>query len=311
MRKQLRSGCRLSGLIALSEVNHPTYKIPDKNNIMSSIDLYAVFGHPIGHSLSPRIHTLFAAKTGQSLSYSRQDVEPDRFEAALASFLDEGGKGLNCTVPLKELAFEVADRKSLRAMKAKAVNTLALCDDGQIYGDNTDGVGLVRDLTTHLGMTLKDSRILLIGAGGASRGILLPLLEQQPYSLTLTNRTLCRAEQLAADFGEFSSISVCPLAELQGKKFDLILNATAASLTGELPNLPATIVAAGGSCYDLAYGSQPTAFVKWGIQVGAVQSVDGIGMLVEQAAEAFDLWRGIRPDTASVLAKLKAERATL
>lgn len=274
---------------------------------MANVDHYAVFGHPIGHSLSPHIHTLFAGQSGQSLHYSRQDVEPERFESALAEFLAQGGKGLNCTVPLKELAYTAAAEKSARALRAKAVNTLLVRTDGQLYGDNTDGAGLVADLTRHLGISLKDSRILLIGAGGASRGILLPLLEEAPCRLILTNRTLSRAEQLAVEFDDFPEIGVCPLNELKGKTFDLIVNATAASLTGDLPDLPENLLAQGGCCYDLAYGKAPTVFVEWGMRVGAALSVDGIGMLVEQAAEAFELWRGVRPETASVIARLKAD----
>ena len=276
-----------------------------------TIDQYAVFGHPICHSLSPRIHTLFAEQTGQILNYTRQDVQPEQFGVALAAFFAQGGKGLNCTVPLKELAYTAAIEKSPRAIRARAVNTLAVRSDGQLYGDNTDGAGLVRDLTGHFALSLQDRRILLIGAGGASRGILLPLLEEKPYSLTLTNRTLSRAEQLAAEFDDFSQMDVCPLDALKGKTFDLIINATAASLTGELPDLPEHLVAEGGCCYDLAYADRPTAFVDWGIQAGAALSVDGLGMLVEQAAESFALWRGIRPETASIIARMKDERANL
>ncbi|MGI9213853.1 MAG: shikimate dehydrogenase [Methylococcaceae bacterium] len=277
---------------------------------MSDLDQYAVFGHPIDHSLSPQIHTLFAKETGQSLCYGRRDVKPEQFESELASFLAEGGKGLNCTIPLKELAYGIAATKSPRALRAKAVNTLMLCPDGSLHGDNTDGTGLVRDLTLRLGITLQDRNILLIGAGGASRGILLPLLEALPAILTLTNRTLARAEQLAMEFADFTRINVSPLQELKGKTFDLILNATAASLTGELPELPEHLLAHEGICYDLAYGKQPTAFVEWGIKAGAARSVDGIGMLVEQAALAFELWRGMRPHTASVIETLEKGRST-
>lgn len=277
---------------------------------MSDLDQYAVFGHPIDHSLSPQIHTLFAQETGQSLCYVRRDVKPDQFESELTRFLAEGGKGLNCTIPLKELAYGIAATKSTRALRAKAVNTLMLCPDGALYGDNTDGTGLVRDLTLRLGITLKDRNILLIGAGGASRGILLPLLEERPANLTLTNRTMARAETLAMEFADFNRITVSPLQELKGKTFHLILNATAASLTGELPELPEHLLAHDGICYDLAYGKQPTAFVEWGIKAGAARSVDGIGMLVEQAALAFELWRGIKPNTASVIETLEIDRST-
>ena len=276
---------------------------------MSNIDHYAVFGHPINHSLSPRIHTLFAEQTGQALHYSRQDVAPEEFATALHEFLARGGQGLNCTVPLKELAYNVATHKSPQALRAKAVNTLAVRADGQLYGDNTDGRGLVRDLTSHLAVPIKNSRILLIGAGGASRGILLPLLEQSPARLTLTNRTFSRAEQLAFEFNDFPTVGVCPLEQLAGQQFDLLLNATAASLTGDIPPLPADILAPGAVCYDLAYAARPTAFVEWALRSGAALSVDGIGMLVEQAAESFLIWRGIRPDTESVIEQLRYERS--
>ncbi len=273
--------------------------------MMATIDLYAVFGYPIDHSLSPDIHVRFATETGQSIRYDRRAVTLDEFADAVTGFVEQGGKGLNCTVPLKEAAYTVSDHTSPRAQRARAVNTLLVCPDGQLYGDNTDGSGLVRDLTLNLSVSLSGKNILLIGAGGASRGILLPLLEQQPARLLLTNRTLARAEQLAAEFADFACIEVQPLATLRGTGFDLILNATSASLSSDLPELPEGIVAPGCLCYDLAYGSQPTAFVEWGLRAGADKSVDGIGMLVEQAADAFELWRGIRPQTAGVITWLR------
>lgn len=275
---------------------------------MSRIDRYAVFGHPISHSQSPRIHDLFAEQTEQTLAYTAQDVPPELFEPEVRRFFREGGKGLNCTVPLKELAFRLADRRSERAERGKAVNTLALRVDGAILGDNTDGVGLVRDLTANLGLILEGRRILVLGAGGASRGILAPLLEQRPERLVIANRTPDKAVRLAGEFGDLGPIAGGGLGELAGESFDLILNATAASLSGELPNLPEGILAPEGSCYDLAYGRAPTAFVRWGWNTGAAISVDGIGMLVEQAAEAFQLWRGVRPETGPVIAVLNAER---
>ncbi|MBM3203764.1 shikimate dehydrogenase [Candidatus Woesearchaeota archaeon] len=275
---------------------------------MSSIDQYAVFGHPINHSLSPEIHARFAAETGQSMAYARQDITPEQFAQALTDFLKQGGKGLNCTVPLKELAYAVCDRRSPGAERARAVNTLMRGTNGQLYGDNTDGTGLVRDLTRNLSLSLKGLRILLIGAGGASRGVLFPLLEQQPGVLVLTNRTLARAEQMVAEFSDLGRVSVSSLQALGGQTFDLILNATAASLTGELPDLPDHLVAEGSICYDLAYSAKPTAFVQWGIRAGAARSVDGIGMLVEQAADAFELWRGVRPHTAAVIAGFRQKQ---
>ena len=275
---------------------------------MSPADRYAVFGHPIGHSQSPRIHRLFAKQTGQTLTYTAEDVTPEIFEPSVKAFFQTGGRGLNCTVPLKELAFRLADTLSDRAQRSKAVNTLALRDDGMIFGENTDGVGLVRDLTHNLGLDLTGQRILILGAGGATRGILEPLLQRQPSRLTIANRTPEKATQLATEFGDLGPIIGGGFATLEGSRHDLILNATAASLSGDLPDLPPDILACDGACYDLAYGSEPTAFVRWGLEQGARLSVDGIGMLVEQAAEAFHLWRGVRPDTAPVIAELNANR---
>lgn len=271
-------------------------------------DRYAVFGYPIGHTKSPRIHALFAAQAGISLAYTAEAVPPECFEAAVRRFFAEGGKGLNCTVPFKEPAFRIADRRSGRAELAKAVNTLALLADGTIFGDNTDGSGLVRDLTANLGLTLQGRRILLLGAGGAGRGILGPILELRPERLTIANRTPGKAEQLAMEFGDLGPVTGGGFGDLAGQRFDLILNATSASLTGELPELPEGILAPGGSCYDLAYADEPTPFVRWGRGAGAVLSVDGIGMLVEQAAEAFLLWRGLRPDTRPIISALVADR---
>jgi shikimate dehydrogenase len=277
---------------------------------MPPADRYAVFGHPIGHSQSPRIHRLFAEQTGQTLTYTAEDVTPEIFEPSVKAFFQTGGRGLNCTVPLKELAFRLADTLSDRAQRSKAVNTLALRDDGMIFGENTDGVGLVRDLIHNLGLDLTGQRILILGAGGATRGILEPLLQRQPSRLTIANRTPEKAAQLATEFGDIGPITGGGFATLAGGDFDLILNATAASLSGDLPNLPPDILAQDGACYDLAYGREPTAFVRWGLEQGARLSVDGIGMLVEQAAEAFHLWRGIRPDTAPVIAELNVSRSS-
>jgi len=271
-------------------------------------DRYAVFGHPISHSKSPKIHALFAKQTGQPIEYTAEDVPPEHFQQAVEAFFAAGGKGLNCTVPLKELAWGIADLKSERAQLAKAVNTLAVRNDGRLFGDNTDGAGLLRDLTLNLHLELAGRCILLLGAGGASRGVIQPLLEQQPACLIIANRTRDRAVQLAADFADLGKISARGFGELDGECFDLILNATAASLSDALPPLPEGILAADGCCYDLAYGTQPTAFVRWGKERLAARSVDGIGMLVEQAAEAFFIWRGVRPETRPVIDLLNAER---
>lgn len=271
-------------------------------------DQYAVFGHPISHSKSPRIHTLFAEQTRQNLEYTAWDVPADRFSEELRRFAEAGGKGLSCTVPLKELAWQIADKKSVQAERAKAVNTLRIGSDGGLYGDNTDGVGLVRDLTQNLGIAITGYKILLLGAGGASRGILEPLLALKPERVVIANRTLEKAERLADEFSEVGSIQALKFDSLVGNRFNLILNATSASLRGELPPLPEGVLAPLGYCYDLAYGSQPTAFVEWGERMGAKLSTDGIGMLVEQASEAFFIWRGVRPQTVPVIERLNAER---
>jgi len=275
---------------------------------MTPPDRYAVFGHPIGHSQSPRIHTLFAGQTGQAIRYTAEDVPANGFREALERFVEDGGKGLSCTVPLKELAYLVADAKSERAGRAKAVNTLVVGKDGGLFGDNTDGVGLLRDLTVNLGIPLAGRRVLVLGAGGASRGILQPLLAERPDRLVIANRTPAKADALAGEFAGLGEIGSCGFDGLDGETFDLILNATAASLSGEVPPLPEGILNEGGACYDLAYGRQPTAFVHWGEARGAALSVDGIGMLVEQAAEAFFLWRGVYPQTRPVIDLLNSER---
>jgi shikimate dehydrogenase len=275
---------------------------------MTSIDRYAVFGHPIKHSKSPRIHRLFAEQTGQSLHYGAQEVTSEQFLDAVNAFFADGGKGLNCTVPLKELAFAFAERTTSRAAFSKAVNTLALQPDGSILGDNTDGQGLVTDLVHNHALNLKNTKILILGAGGAARGIIGPLIEQDPTGVVIANRTAEKAVSLAAEFAELGPIQGCGFGELKMLQFDLILNATSASLSGQLPPLPEGLLAEHGSCYDLAYGNEPTAFVRWGQAHRAVKSLDGLGMLVEQAAEAFYLWRGIRPETRSVIELLNAER---
>ncbi len=276
--------------------------------MMTLPDRYAVFGHPIKHSKSPRIHRMFAEQTGQALDYSAVEVPAEQFETAVAAFFAEGGKGLNCTVPLKELAWRYAEHKTERAQLSKAVNTLALQADGSLLGDNTDGVGLVSDLTVNRGIALAGIRILILGAGGASRGIISPILEQLPQTLVIANRTEDKAVKLAAEFQAKATITGCGFDGLENQQFDLILNATSASLSGQLPPLPVGLLAAGGNCYDLAYGNEPTAFVRWGRENHAANSLDGLGMLVEQAAEAFFIWRGVRPATPPVIELLDSER---
>lgn len=273
-----------------------------------TLDRYAVFGHPISHSKSPRIHSLFAQQTGQQLSYTAEDVPAEQFETTTGDFFRNGGKGLNCTVPLKELAWRFADHLTERARLGKAVNTLALQADGSILGDNTDGIGLVTDLTVNHGIALTRQRVLVLGAGGATRGILEPILAQNPACVMIANRTVEKALQIADEFAGLGDIRGGDYAGLNGQSFDIILNATSASLSGQLPPLPTDLLADNACCYDLAYGNQPTSFVEWGRANGAAKSLDGLGMLVEQAAEAFSIWRGIRPQTAAVINLLNQER---
>jgi shikimate dehydrogenase len=269
------------------------------------MDRYAVMGNPIAHSKSPRIHTLFAEQTQQDLEYTAILVELDGFEDAVAGFQANGGKGLNITVPFKEAAWALAHTRSPRAERAGAVNTLVLDPSGRHFGDNTDGAGLVRDLVSNHGVALQDRRVLLVGAGGAARGVLQPLLNEAPALLIIANRTPDKAVELARSFCELGRIEGCGLDDLEGHSFDIIINATAASLAGEVPALPGNIVTADSWCYDMMYGDQPTAFMNWSRTQGAAQVLDGLGMLVEQAAESFYLWRQVRPDTRPVIEALR------
>ena len=275
---------------------------------MTEIDRYAVLGQPIAHSKSPRIHHLFAEQTNERLQYSALEVPAEQFIDVVTSFFANGGKGLNCTVPLKELAWAYAEIKTERAQLAKAVNTLALQQDGAILGDNTDGIGLVSDLKNNHDIALAGRRILILGAGGASRGIIGPLLIEAPEQIVIVNRTFAKAQQLVTEFAGKGKVSACNYSDLIGQSFDLIINATSSSLTDELPPLPDGLLASQGSCYDLAYSNKATVFVRWGLEHKALKSVDGLGMLVEQAAEAFYNWRGIRPQTKPIIDLLNAER---
>jgi len=266
-------------------------------------DRYAVIGNPIKHSKSPLIHAQFAQQADQDMSYERILGDLEDFAGDVRDFAAEGGRGLNVTVPFKERAFELADELSERAERAGAVNTLLL-EEGVIRGDNTDGVGLVRDLGCNHSFNFAGSRILLLGAGGASRGVLFPLLEEEPASITIANRTASKALDLAA-MAESEKVTGCGLDELQGQQFDLIINGTAAGLNGKVPPIPDDCLAPGGWTYDMMYATEPTAFVKWGREHDAAKALDGLGMLVEQAAESFRLWRGVTPDTDAVIRALR------
>jgi len=270
-----------------------------------ALDRYAVFGNPIKHSKSPQIHSLFAKQTNQSLSYTAELAEPGQFNQAVKNFIEHNGKGLNITVPFKEDAWSCAKQRSQRAQRAGAVNTLMLLQDGTLYGDTTDGVGLVRDLIQNHNIELTDKDILIVGAGGAVRGVLEALLEQHPASLLIANRTRQKAVQLAEDFSDLGKIDGCGLDEINDRDFDIVINATSASLKGDLPPLANSIFREDCCSYDMMYAAQTTPFMQWSTDNGATQVFDGLGMLVEQAAESFFIWRNVRPETSSVIKQIR------
>jgi shikimate dehydrogenase len=264
-------------------------------------DRYAVIGNPVTHSKSPWIHAQFARATGEDIEYGRLEAPLDGFVRAVETFRAQGGKGLNVTLPFKQQAFRFCGGASERAAAAQAVNTLVL-DRGKPWGDNTDGVGLVRDLTANLGRRLAGARVLLMGAGGAAQGVLAPLASEGPAGIVVANRTLPRAQALAA---RVAGVVACGFDALAGQSFDLVINATSAGLSGELPPLPQGLFQPSALAYDMVYG-RDTEFLAMARAAGAGTS-DGLGMLVEQAAESFLLWRGIRPETGAVLAALRAQ----
>lgn len=269
------------------------------------VDRYAVVGNPVAHSLSPRIHSSFAQQTGQALSYDAIELPLNSFAAGISNLQQQGFCGVNVTVPFKREAWELCNRKSGAAQHAGAVNTLTFLPDGGIDGNNTDGTGLVRDLLDNLGVVIDNSSILVLGAGGAVRGVLGPILAQSPTDLTIANRTLEKAIELVRDFGEAGNLKAVAYDALGAEKFDLIINATAAGLNNEIPPLPDSVIGDNTTCYDMMYNiTAATAFVDWAWTHGATRAFDGIGMLVEQAAEAFALWRNVRPDTAEVIRSL-------
>ncbi|PVZ68171.1 shikimate dehydrogenase [Pelagibaculum spongiae] len=268
-------------------------------------DRYTVFGNPIEHSKSPMIHRHFAAQTNQALVYDKTLTPVDGFSQALAEFFNQGGRGCNITVPFKEQAWQLADQLSDAARKAGAVNTLTRLENGQLQGDNTDGVGLVQDLIANLRLNLAGKKILLLGAGGAVRGVIGPILAQSPASLLVANRTVEKANQLAKIFAEDGNITACGYPQLAGQQFDLVINGTAASLQGELPPLPDDLLANGAACYDMMYSTSDTAFQIWAKSHGAVIAADGLGMLIEQAAQAFYIWRNCRPVTGKLFLEMR------
>jgi len=267
------------------------------------MDNYAVFGNPIEHSLSPAIHTQFAQQTGCDINYTKILAEKYGFKERVLDFISSGGQGFNITVPFKIEAFNLANHLTLNAETAGAVNTIKI-ENGELYGENTDGKGLVNDLCNNLGLSLEGKDILILGAGGATQGILLPLLKHKPVRILLANRTKTKAEKLAMDFAKYGKVCGFGMDQIKAKPVDIVINATSASLSGEMPAiLPG--VAEGAFCYDLMYGQQ-TPFMNWAEQSGASGISDGLGMLVEQAAEAYYFWRGVMPKTDEVLSSLRA-----
>lgn len=286
--------------------------------LVSEMDKYAVIGNPIAHSKSPQIHSYFAQQAEEQLMYEALLSPLDEFNQTVDAFIQGNGKGLNVTMPFKKEAYDLCDELSDYAKNAKAVNTLIFREDGSIYGTTTDGVGLVRDLVENHGSLIQDKRILILGAGGAVRGVIQPLLMQMPKQIFIANRTPERAIDLAADMQELchqqiSRDETCELAgggfgdinDLENGEFDLIINGTAASLQGIMPPIPKSCLAAGVHCYDMMYGGRPTAFENWCEDQGAAKVMNGLGMLVEQAAESFSIWRGKMPDTKPVLEAMR------
>ncbi|MGM0571070.1 shikimate dehydrogenase [Marinobacter sp.] len=270
-------------------------------------NLYAVVGNPVSHSKSPRIHSLFAAQTGEPVEYTAIQAPLEEFAETVREFFAKGGKGLNVTVPFKEQAWQLADHRSGRAEKAGAANTLYQDGQGHLVADNTDGVGLVTDLTVNAGVSLAGRRVLVLGAGGAVRGVLGPLLAEKPGALVVANRTVVKAEGLASLFRDEagdSELSACGFAAATGP-FDIIINGTSASLQGDLPPVAPGVVSSSTVVYDMMYAAGDTPFNAWARQQGAGKVLDGLGMLVEQAAESFRVWRDVKPETASVIAELR------
>ncbi len=279
---------------------------PEPANHPQHSAAYAVFGNPIKHSKSPAIHAAFAQQCGDDVTYRAVSVELEAFEGKVLGFFERGGCGLNITVPFKERAFAMAHEASDRAARAKAANCLIPLGDGRIRADNTDGIGMVRDMVANHGWQLDGRKTLILGAGGAVRGIMHPLLQERPGSVFIANRTTLRAEALAAEFSDLGvAVSGGGFEALAGETFDLIINGTSAGLAGEMPALPEFSLSERCCCYDMVYGAEPTPFMRWSAGKAAWAVADGLGMLVEQAAESFYLWRGRRPATREVIQQLR------
>lgn len=272
-------------------------------------DQYAVFGHPVAHSQSPWIHARFAESTGQDMRYDRVQPPLDRFEPVLRTFIQEGGRGLNVTVPFKQEAWRIVDVRSSAAERAGAVNTIIVGEDGSLHGDNTDGIGLLRDLRDNHGLDPAGRRVLILGAGGAVRGVLDPLAAAQPATIVIANRTVEKARDLLPLVDSVPAVA-CGFPDLADMDpFDLVINGTSTGLSGTMPELPGNVFAEGAAAHDMVYGPRPTPFMTWSSVTGAETVLDGLGMLVEQAAESFLLWRGVRPRTGGVIRDLRQRLA--
>lgn len=278
------------------------------NDSNSDKNLFAVVGNPISHSLSPGIHQAFAAQFKINLSYEAIEIPLDDFVTDVRGLQQLGYRGLNITVPFKQQAAQICDRKSPRAQDASAVNTIIFSANGEIAGDNTDGVGLTRDLVNNNRVLIKRRKILLIGAGGAVRGVLPSILALSPASLTVANRTVEKADALAEEFQEIGDITPSSFEDLGQEKFDLVINGTSAGLENEVPPIPGEVLGINSVCYDMMYDlTKDTGFVQWGQDHGASRSIDGLGMLVEQAAESFFIWHGVRVKTTEVIDSLRRQ----
>ncbi|MFT5709516.1 MAG: shikimate dehydrogenase [Halioglobus sp.] len=273
---------------------------------MTTSKKYAVFGNPIKHSKSPLIHASFARQFDLQLQYRAVRVEIDGFAKAAGSFFEGGGAGLNVTVPFKREAFELADTLSDRALRAGAANTLTPLPMGGIAADNTDGIGLVSDMVVNLGWAVRGLRVLVLGSGGAVRGILEPLMRERPKELLIVNRTASRATQLASEFADLGPVEGGGYSLIGSRQFDLVINGTSAGLSGEMPELPASLLTDHSCCYDMVYGAQPTVFMRWAARHAAWAVSDGLGMLVEQAAQSFYLWNKAKPETRPVINQLRS-----
>jgi shikimate dehydrogenase len=267
-------------------------------------DRYAVIGNPISQSKSPLIHGSFAKATGQDLEYTAIEGPLDGFAAAVRAFRDSGGRGMNVTAPFKLQAFELADEKSERAQLAGAANALKFEKDGRILAENFDGIGLTNDIVRNQGMAMAGKRVLVLGAGGAVRGLLLPFLAERPAELVIANRDAAKATQLARELGTAGKVRGGAYSEVGAGRFDVVVNATSASLRAELPPVSPEVFAIDGLAYELAYGKGLTPFLRLAQNAGVKRLTDGVGMLVEQAAEAFEWWRGVRPETRALIEQM-------